>query len=648
MLNGSGKGKTGSFWIGLVFLSMAAIGGCSSASGNHIGGKKTGTPNDIHPIVKRHGLIPKEIIQSKIPNPSRLNMPTRRSVLLSHYRYLSRTVSLRLRNAPLIDAVKIILPPGTDVSFGDIDYRTPVSASIDKVPLYDALRMILRPVGANFVPHKKFVKVTRTENAVFRLPMPDVTNMMNGMVGNMLTSGGAGMMGGGYGGAGGGSGGSSGLISVNMISGMVTFWQSLQQTLNGMASGSCSPPTLAPASMMGGSAGGQGGYGGGAGGYGGTSGALPYYGASAGGFAYQGASNPGVIPGGGGVPGNNRFMGPGQNQTGVPPLGSNTPCGHIRVDTESGYIYVWDTVSRVFKIGEYLDEIKRLLQKQVYLKIDIVEVELNDQNQYGINFTALLKQLAGTGATFAGGAATNAGLGTSPVPYSLGVSNGNGTSSAIIQALSTYGKTHIVNQPRVLAISGQPSTINVTQNIPYLQSEMPYSFGGLNSSSLVIPQIGYATTGLSVEMNPVIDNKTVHLHIVPVLNTLTQFVSIDVKGLGTFQEPEIDSRATSNDITVHSDQTIFFGGLVADTINNQYWSVPLLGSIPGLRWLFSGYNLVRTVDELVLIVTPIVTDTGNAVETSVPSTHDLMHIHQDQSPMRLHPQKGINVGPSTF
>ena len=667
-------------------MAVAILASGAGCTHNPVFGSKKHAKSvaDVHPIIHRSGIPEK--LSVHLPNAERDGLPSRRAVLLAKYPWLKLPITADFEKGVTVGvAVQSILPKGMAITYGDLDYRTPVEGTFDHVALYDVLTELLSPISANFIPHRDAVKLTRTQYQTFRIAAPDVMNQMSGMVGNMLTSGmgmmggyggigggyggmmgGYGGMGGGYGGMGGGSGGSSGLISVNMTSGMVTFWQSLQNTLNGMASGDCTPPIVA--AQTGGMMGGQGGYGGagGAGGYGQTSGAsYPIGGPSVNGYAPVGPANlnpqqmlqnqGGMRPGGG--PGNG---GAGQNVPGLPGISSSVynqsgktpaiPCGHIRVDTESGYVYVWDTVDSVFRIDQYLQKIKRLLNRQVYLKVDIVEVQLNDTNQYGINWNSLIHGIgSGLAMTATGASGLNAGLSSTstPAPYTIGVANGTNTSSAIINALSTYGKTHVVNQPRILAISGQPDTINVTQNIPYLQSLMPFAFGGLNSSSEVIPEIGYATTGLSLEVSPVIDGDKVHLHIVPILNTLTQMVSINVQNVGQFQEPEINSRATSNDITVQSGQTVFFGGLVSDSIINNYWTVPGLGSIPLLRYLFSGYNLQREVDELVLIVTPIVTENGKVIETEVPSTHDLMHLHQDQAPLRMTPQRGISIGPST-
>lgn len=670
---------------GFAVATLIVISGCATShtASKAPKGNKTGTVADLHPMIHQKGLPP--VLKATLPTMEIGQEDRRRLSLEAKYGWVKTRVSGDFDGAPLYTVLDLIIPQGRLVSYGDIDYRTPVSGTFSNLPLDLALERILKPLGANYIPHKNSIRITRTERTVLRLPVPDVQNMANGQVGNMLTAssgggmmpggggampggggampGGSGVMPGGGGVMPGGSGsssGSSGILSVNSISGMTPMWQSIVSMINGMVSGNCTYPlavytggltasgSSTQNSPMTNSMPGQTGTPGGQPG-------VPSQGFGPTSRGYAPISPMG--PGGGGPGGYPEASAQGAPVSSPAPGSvsnnaafSSVACGHVKVDTNTGYIYVWDTVNRVYDIQSYVGKLRRMLNRQVYLKVDIIEVQLSDQNQFGINWNAVMHGLgAGLAATFTSGAGSNVGLSTSggtTVPYSLNVTNGS-ASGALVEALSAYGRVHIVNQPRILTISGQPSTINVTENIPYLQSEMPYSFGGLNSSSLVIPQIGYVTTGLTVEMMPEIDKDQVRLHIVPVLNTLTQFINITVQNLGTFQEPEVDSRATENDIVVRSNQAVFFGGLVADTINNQYWTTPFLGSIPGLKWLFSGYNKVRQVDELVFVVTPIITDRGKKIQTDIPSTHKMMHDHQDSTGIRMTPQQGIRVGPST-
>jgi hypothetical protein len=564
--------KTSRYCLMPVFV-LLLLSACQSAPV-----AKKGTLSDLHPVYdKKVGKLDPTLPQVVLPLPQK-------EVHSRDYDYLNTLVSGDFRGTRLSDTLELIMPEGITVVWGDMNPSEHVFISIRKKTLRQALDLILKPMGAAFLASADHIRVTRHETILFRLPVPNIKTILMGSVGSNPTtpggsSGSSGGMGGGMGGAmgggmGGGMGGAmgggmggmaggmsggmganqgtqtSGNVTVNMSSGLVTFWDSLKKTLDGMKG----------------------------------------------------------------------------------------PHGVVRVDTESGYVYVHDQVDRTTDMKDYLNRVRNALRKQVYLKVEIAEIQLNQNNSFGVNWNALLK---GVGAQFTtiGAGAQNAGLaatGSQFAPYSIGVTSPNGTSTAILQALDQIGHVHLVSQPRILTLSGLPTTINATTNIPYLQSEMPFAFGGLNSSSLVIPQISYATVGLNLEITAVIDHDSIRLHVVPVLNTLTQFVSIAVQGVGTFQEPEIASRALSSDILTRSNNTIIMGGLISNSISKQEYTIPFLGAIPGLKYLFSGYNDVRTVDEMVFIITPIVSDGFSVPE---PTTRTLLHLKPEQAPLRTVPQK---------
>ncbi|MDA8059167.1 MAG: hypothetical protein M0Z37_02295, partial [Nitrospiraceae bacterium] len=564
--------KTSRYCLMPVFV-LLLLSACQSAPV-----AKKGTLSDLHPVYdKKLGKVDPALPQVVLPLPQK-------EVHSRDYDYLNTLVSGDFRGTRLSDTLELIMPEGITVVWGDMNPSEHVFISIRKKTLRQALDLILKPMGAAFLASADHIRVTRHETILFRLPVPNIKTILMGSVGSNPTtpggsSGSSGGMGGGMGGAmgggmGGGMGGAmgggmggmaggmsggmganqgtqtSGNVTVNMSSGLVTFWDSLKKTLDGMKG----------------------------------------------------------------------------------------PHGVVRVDTESGYVYVHDQVDRTTDMKDYLNRVRNALRKQVYLKVEIAEIQLNQNNSFGVNWNALLK---GVGAQFTtiGAGAQNAGLaatGSQFAPYSIGVTSPNGTSTAILQALDQIGHVHLVSQPRILTLSGLPTTINATTNIPYLQSEMPFAFGGLNSSSLVIPQISYATVGLNLEITAVIDHDSIRLHVVPVLNTLTQFVSIAVQGVGTFQEPEIASRALSSDILTRSNNTIIMGGLISNSISKQEYTIPFLGAIPGLKYLFSGYNDVRTVDEMVFIITPIVSDGFSVPE---PTTRTLLHLKPEQAPLRTVPQK---------
>ena len=488
---------------------------------------------------------------------------SRRTLLLLRYPVLAQTVRTGgiIRGATLEEVLRLVLP-STPITWGDISPDLPVTRSLLPAQTrYDALERILRPFGADIVPYPDHILVTRTVSMVFRIPVPNIRNLIMNNVGN-------------------GSGGTGGMPG-------------------GMGS-----------SMTGGVGG------------------MPGYGMTG-----SGAS---IMGGLGGMPGAG-MTGQGSGYTGgtvsVTSFGGFTtlwdkmettlrktiPGAVVSADPKSQTVSVRGSVRDVYLAQRYLDIVRDQLRQQVFFRITVAEIDLSDSNAYGINWSALAKGVFNSSLALTSGAAGNAGLSaTGGVTTPYGATFGQ---TAVINALESIGRVHVLNQPYVATVSGQPVSLNATTNIPYLQGEYPFFAGGLSSATETLPQIAYAAVGVNLEVTPTLEGDQVHLHGTVVVNTLQQMVDINIKNVGQFQNPEINTRSETTEVTAKDGQTVVIGGLMSNTKNKQFWSVPFLGSIPGLRWLFSGYNYQKQVTEIAILITPEIKKTPRL---SDPTTEEMM------------------------
>lgn len=667
---------------GLALLSACTGGmGQTHTLSNTVPGKRL---PDLHAIVHREGVAP----DVKFVLPDTADIMDRRVWLEDKYPWLKNPQqSYTLSGTTLQSAVEGIVPQGVHIYWGDVDREKVISFDFSSGDLYTTLRSLTRVAHTNFdvIAHHGEVGILVTTHETFQttIPAPDVQNQYVGMNGNMLSAigggmggsmGGLGSMGGGLGGYGGsvGAGGfggmgglgsmggsmggstggssSAGLLMVTSMSGMQTFWQDLTNVLNGLASGFCTSPLATVASQMSMGGGGLGMAGGNMGLAGGPAGFV-----SPQGYSFQNGAQggfPGGIPGGMHPPG-----GPGMTMGPRPGYSKNMPCGRVRVSPDSGlgYIYAYDKVDNIFRIRQYMDKIKGMLHRQVFLKVDIAEIDLTKTDQYGINWSNVLGKVGST-LSFASPSASLANLGVGATTttasgigavsnnYALGVVSG-ASNSDVLQALSEVTHVHLVNQPRIMTVSGPAVTINTTKSEPYLQSEMPFIAGGLSSASEIIPQIGFVPVGVSLVLTPTIreSGKALSLYVAPTLNVLEGFDTINAQGVGSFQEPIVDSRSLSSIINVKSGDTVIFGGLISSNVKKQRWSIPGLGNwFPAL---FSGYDNVKSTTELVFLITPVIVSDKDmlAIERNPPSTQALVHAKTDSLFMRQTPQPGMRA-----
>lgn len=662
----------------VLFLGISLAVTASCSNGASVKGEKAAkNMPKVAPIFHKYG-EPAKPKFFKLPAPPR---EPREYYVTKRYPYLNKMLpEFSASQIALQDAVAGILPPNVKIYWGDVNREQVVSFDLSPASRYSMLQAITRLAHTDFDVFDSGVRITTHEAYSTTIPVPDIQNSYTGMNGNMLSAlgsmGGLGMgMGGGMGGyggmggmgmgglgsmgglgmgmgmggmgmgmgggMGGGSQSSAGLLMLTSASGLQTFWQDLTNVINGMASGNCSSPvgTAPSGSSMG--------MGMGTGMPGSTGMGSVGYGTSGVGGYQAAPSNSGLMSAQNGVrPGGPATAAPG-NTPGTP-----IACGTVRISPDSGvgYVYMYDKVANIVRARHYLRKVKKMVGRQVMLKVDIAEIDLSKQSQYGINWSNLFSKI-GTIAggalslTSSGASAGLAGLPSSSNPYQFGVISG-ASNSAVINALETVTNAHLVSQPRLLTISGTSSTINTLKSEPYLQSEIPFIAGGLSSASETLPQIGFVPVGVSLVMLPMLHSgpeDSLSLYVAPTVNVLEGFDTITAKGVGTFQEPIVDSRSLSSLIQAKSGDTIIFGGLISNNVTRQRWSVPVLGNwFPSL---FSGYNNLKKITELVYLVSPVVMDNGDysPEERPKPTTLDLTHAHTDNYEMRSTPQPNIKI-----
>ena len=109
------------------------------------------------------------------------------------------------------------------------------------------------------------------------------------------------------------------------------------------------------------------------------------------------------------------------------------------------------------------------------------------------------------------------------------------------------------------------------------------------------------------------------LDVVPRINPgglvymdIQQQVSDASKIVDSNGNPSISTRAVSTQVAVQSGQTVLLGGLIKQNEASSNNSVPYLGRVPGLGWLFSDRQRNKDRTELIVLITPKVVSDGSS------------------------------------
>jgi len=306
------------------------------------------------------------------------------------------------------------------------------------------------------------------------------------------------------------------------------------------------------------------------------------------------------------------------------------PDRSVVVNHQSGLIVVRAMPGEQRDIGDYLQRISDTVTRQVVLEAKIVEVELSDAYQAGINWASIVQN--GSSHYFTGQTAPKGGFDIDPFrptndnvvvgpnnPIAGIVNSTLGGAftiaadfkdfNAFIELLSLQGQTHVLSSPRVSTLHNQKAIIKAGTDEFFVTGLKSNTVTG--TATTVSREVDFTPffSGVALDVTPQIsEDDNVILHVHPTVSevrdqtkTLTVSGNTDVLPLAISQIRESD-----NIVRAKSGQLIVIGGLMRQNRKNQNYKTPLLGDIPLVGKLFkSEHKEYRTV-ELVILLRPLV------------------------------------------
>lgn len=310
--------------------------------------------------------------------------------------------------------------------------------------------------------------------------------------------------------------------------------------------------------------------------------------------------------------------------------------GTVIANKTAGFVSVTAGKRAVERVENYLAQVKSGSMRQVNIQAQIVEVELNDDSQLGIDWTAPNLLSFGrftVGRNSLGGNASFSQVipaafappGSAVItPETISsITGGPGTflrasigddTRAFLRALQTQGELNIISQPRLKAINNQTAQIRVARDEPYyVQTSGFVPASGDDGAQAAQFELATATIGLVVQVTPHIsEDGWITLEISPVITRkLSQigFPTTDTQGNVTFTEgvgpPVIDVKQTTVVARVKSGETAVIGGLIQELNNETEDKVPVLGDLPFVGGAFRNTTKTKSKNELVIMITPV-------------------------------------------
>lgn len=173
---------------------------------------------------------------------------------------------------------------------------------------------------------------------------------------------------------------------------------------------------------------------------------------------------------------------------------------------------------------------------------------------------------------------------------------------AIFKAMLTEREGRVLQSPQVRAVEMQKASLRLGDKIPFASGSFQPGFGAVGGgvSPLVSTQFQFAEVGVNVDITPKVHGpEEVSLHVELELSTVRE--RIDIGGL---QQPVIGQRKIIHDIRMREGEVNLLGGLQGLTESLNVNTIPGVGSVPILKYLFGSQSKERIETELVIALVP--------------------------------------------
>lgn len=335
---------------------------------------------------------------------------------------------------------------------------------------------------------------------------------------------------------------------------------------------------------------------------------------------------------------------------------------------QQGVLYVRADAETIQQVGDLINELRRHVGIQIDIESRFLSVEDSFLEDVGIDLRGLGNQssqgLAGRGLEKAGDRANagfddfgprqqqnaavpgNVGTGTEPGIFfndgedgdamarvenlfnstlggrNNGLTNAGGLSlqyaflddtevEVVLRAVSKQERSEQIEAPRLLVYNNTRASMHFLRNISYVRD---FEVEIAQAAAVANPVIGTVHDGVALDVRPVVDSdlRFITMELRPTVMTLQLPIPTFTTTLGvgqpiSIQLPEVTLQRVRTTVTMPDGGTMMLGGMRLVERQNLRSTVPLLGSLPGLSWLFSRNGTsVQNRKMLILIRSKIV------------------------------------------
>ena len=315
---------------------------------------------------------------------------------------------------------------------------------------------------------------------------------------------------------------------------------------------------------------------------------------------------------------------------------------NVIVSPQAGIMAVRAMPEELRQVSQFLKAAQVAVERQVMLEAKIVEVELRDGYQSGIDWSALRNsgRYTGVAGSVGGGTANNVlingvttnvpGFPTGVAPaladtLSLPVGTGGlfGLAlatdgfQAVLGFLETRGDVQILSSPRIATLNNQKALLKVGVDDYFVTNVTGGTAGtgaasGTAATAPTLPTLTLTPffSGIALDVTPQIDDgNNITLHVRPSVTSVTEKTKqVDLGSIGNYKLPVASSTVNESDtmVRIQDGNIVAIGGLMQIETNRTSSGLPGSTDVPFLSSILGNRANSGRKKELVVLIKPTI------------------------------------------
>jgi len=315
----------------------------------------------------------------------------------------------------------------------------------------------------------------------------------------------------------------------------------------------------------------------------------------------------------------------------------------VVVSPQSGVIVVRATPLELRNVAEFLNASQLSVERQVILEAKIIEVELSDDYQTGINWAAFRSnpnsrlsigipgnnEIGPTGALVAANSLLSGTPGSSlkGTGGMFGLVFQTSSFATMLSFLENQGNVHVLSSPRIATLNNQKAVLKVGNEDYYVTSASSTTTTGTATTTTPSVNLQQFFSGIVLDVTPQIDDKNnIILHIHPSVTRVSETNKVINMGgaTGTLTLPVASTVVSETDSIVRAQDghIVAIGGLMKQSNSGDFSQPPGLKDVPVIGDVLRQTKRTSKKTELVILLKPTV------VQDSSDWSQDVLNVQQ--------------------